>query len=213
MTIKRYLVGRTYNVRRKVSVSKESLSTQEGASILFDCFREIGQSTTIEGRIAPAVSWSTATLERAQMPNDPNAPIYSEHDWLRANERRTAEWYAIKILQSVSFLRTFIQRGDANLAADVALDVAEIVTEGKFIFGYFGRNASEGGNAKAADVRPEAEARILECRRQATKLWRDHPDWTASDVARHIKVAGATGKPLSAGYVRKKIADLRSKKR
>jgi hypothetical protein len=209
MTIRRYKVGKTYNARERVSVSGESLNTKEGAEALSEAFREMAKSTTVEGRIAPAVRWSTATLERAEMPLDPNAAIYANPDWRRRNERQSAEWYAIRILRSAKFMHMFIARGDASLAADFTLNLAEAATEGKFLFGYFGRNASNGGKTKAEDAQEEVGARMLECRRQATKLWRRHPDWSSQEVARHIKVLGAKGRLLSVGHVRKKIADLK----
>jgi hypothetical protein len=207
MAVERYQVGKNaYNRRERVSIGMGA----EDAEALRDAFVELAKWTTPEKRIAPAVAWATAILEQKNMPFDPNAWCYSDSDkdWRRKNERRSAEWYAITILQTAEWMRQMIDKGDARMAADFGLDLGELIAEGRFILGALAGTAARGGKEKAANAREKVESRIAECRRQAVALWRRHRDSSATEVARNIKNVR-----LAPSYIRKKITDLDPKKR
>ena len=208
MAVERYTVGKNaYNKRERISVGMGA----EDA----DALREVlsGPWAIAEARLEPAVQWAKATLARKGMPLDPNAWCYAEEAWRRKNERCSAEWYAITILDNADWLRRMIEKGDARMAADFALDLGELITEAHFILEAFAGPPHKGGKKKAENALRDVESRIAECRRQAAEKWNQRPDRTASEIARYIKVMGPKGTPLAAGYIRKKIADLAPKKR
>jgi hypothetical protein len=211
MAVERYTVGKNaYNKRERISVGMGA----EDADAMRDALAELARSPkTPEARLEPAVQWAKATLERKGMPLDPNAWCYAEKAWRLKNERCSAEWYAVKILHNADWLRLMIERGEARMAADFALDLGELITEAHFILEAFAGPPHKGGKKKAENALRGVESRIAECRRQAAEKWNQRPDRTASEIARYIKVMGPKGTPLAPGYIRKKIADLAPKKR
>jgi hypothetical protein len=64
---------------------------------------------------------------------DPRARPYGDPTWLRNNERKSLDWYAISILNTVQIVRKQIERGDVRLAVDLALDLGVLATEAKMI--------------------------------------------------------------------------------
>jgi hypothetical protein len=203
VTIERYKIGRKYTERHRVSVS---LNTPEGAQAIEDGLEAAAAAATVEGRIAPAISWATATLKQAGMPLDYNALVYNEPQWQRENARRSAVWYALKIIEAAHFLRIFVKAGDPQLVAQFALDLAELVTEARFIFGVVVRNAAVGGKeAKNSDKRHVQELQRAEWRHGAAERWQKNPKLSASEVARRID-------PARARTIRRVISDLKPAK-
>src|SRR5688572_27974613 len=102
MAVERYRVGRaSYNWRERASFGIGA----EDAKALRDALGELLRSPkTPEARIEPAVQWAKSTLEQKGMPLDPNAWCYAEKTWRLKNERCSAEWYAIKILENADWL-------------------------------------------------------------------------------------------------------------
>ena len=126
------------------------------------------------------MQWATATLQRGGMPLDPGAPIYSDRDWLRRGREQnaycSAAWYASEILETVGRLRTFRERGDIDLASNLALHLGMLATEARFLV-YMANNARKGGKEKASTsiAREQAAARIADWRSRAFEYWRENP--------------------------------------
>jgi hypothetical protein len=201
--VERYTVGKNrYNKRLRASYGMGP----EDAAALRDALS--APLAIAEARLEPALEWAISTLAQAGFSLDPNAWCYSDKEWRRKNERRSAEWYAITIIHKADWLRRMLEKGDARMAADFALDLGELITEAHFILGAFAGTAALGGERKAANNRAAVKGRIDECRRQAVEVWKRNSTLSASEVAAHIKNIA-----LTPGYIRKKIADLDPKKR
>jgi hypothetical protein len=199
MAIERYSVGRVGTKRQH---SKADFADSETVRTVMEEMAA-GGPYTVEERLADAERRATAHLQHAGMPLAPSAPPYGDPGWLRRNERTSLVWYAIKILNTVRFLRQQIERGDARLAADLALDLGVLATEARFVQA---RTEKQGQGGRAQ--REEAAQRHVAWRRQAVEIWERHPTWSASEVARLIaKDAGC-----SFQTVRQKIPDLDPKK-
>jgi hypothetical protein len=184
MTVERYRVGRaSYNWQNRISIGMGA----EDADALREALS--GPVAIAEERVEPAVRWATATLQQKNMPLDPNAWCYSDKDWRRKKERRSAEWYAIKILQEASWLRLMIEKGEARMAADFALDLGELITEAHFIFNVYvrqGMNAAAHTNSlKRQD--PERAARSERWRTLAAAAWEKDPTYGALAIAERIE--------------------------
>jgi hypothetical protein len=200
--VERYTIGRKYNERQLVDVSLENL-TPEGIQAIEQGLEAAAAAATIDGRIAPAVAWATKILQERNLPEDHNALMYSNAQWQRKNARSAPEWYAIRILQAAHFLRLFAQRNDCEMAAQYALDLAELVTEAKFILGVVVRNASHGGKAtKLSDKRQEQQLQHAEVRQKAVAIWSKRPSYSCRRVAKAID-------PMRIEAIRKIIADLK----
>jgi hypothetical protein len=204
MPVERYPVGRKYTKRNRIYISPESIDTEEGAAALAESLREMAKGATLEGRLASTIQWATATLECAGLPLDPSAPIYSDRAWLRENAYQSAAWYAITILETFGWLRTFRERGDTGLALNLALELGVLATEARLLK-YMSRKAVKMAQAKASKQREKAAEDLEKWRREADKKWDKHQLKSAADVARLIDRARA-------GTIRKKIADLKPPK-
>jgi hypothetical protein len=173
MPIERYKVGRLYTRRER---ARADFADPEAVREVMNDLAS--RDYTVEGRLADAERRAEAYLKRANMPLDLRAGIYGDSAWLRSNERKSLVWYAINILNTIRMLRRQIERGDASLAADLALDLGELFTEAKFIQELTGKQA-EGGRAP----REEVAQRHAEWRREAERMWERHPKWSTTRVA------------------------------
>jgi hypothetical protein len=122
------------------------------------------------------------------MPLDPNAWCYADKYWRRNNERRSAEWYAIKILHKADWLRRMIEQNDTRMAADFALDLGELITEAHFIFNVYVRQGKAGAaEAKLSDGHRARKAKREHWRARAKELWAGPPPWrNQTEVATKI---------------------------
>ena len=195
MPIKRYTVGRVYTKRTHAPVA---LTDLDGMRALMNALAS--SDPTVEGRLADAERRATAHLKRAKMPLDPRARPYGDPTWLRDNERKSLDWYAISILNTVQILRKQIERGDVRLAVDLALDLGVLVTEAKMIQ-YMASNPARGGKDKAAARRAAvAQDRAQWCA-EADRLWKPpRQKWGALAIAKLID-------PTRFETIRKVIAD------
>jgi hypothetical protein len=199
MPIERYPMGRSYTERE---YAKADFADPEAVRTVIE--EMMSRNFTVEGRVADLERGAIAYLQQEGMPDDPNSPCYGDPAWLRDNERWSLIWYAIEILKTIRLMRKRIERGDARLAADFALDLGVLATEAKFIQQRTGKQG-EGGRAP----REEAAQRHAAWRRKADKIWKRHSTWTTSQVARLVaKDAGC-----SFQTVRPVIADLNPNKK
>jgi hypothetical protein len=206
MPVERYKVGRRYTEREHTAAD---FADPEAVREVMESLA--ARDYTVEGRLADAERRATAYLQRANMPIDPSAPPYGDPAWLRANERKSLDWYAINILNTIRMLRKQIERGELWHAVDFALDLGGLAAEAKMIQ-YMASNPAQGGKTKASQDRRAVDDRIAIYRQQAEEKWRGNPALKASEVARYIK-GPKEGPRLAPNYIRKKIADLDPKKR
>jgi hypothetical protein len=183
MPVERYKVGRSYTERhhgRADSADAEAVRTlmEEMAA----------RDSTVEGRLADAERRAIKHLQGNGMPLDPNAPPYCDSAWRRENERKSLDWYAIEILNTIRILRRQIERGDARLAADLALDVGVLATEAKIV------QKRVGGSVRGADGFKASDRRLLD-KKARDEAWIEHAvkEW---------------GKPGRKNYGASKIAPL-----
>jgi hypothetical protein len=122
---------------------------------------EVAREGSLSGRIYFSECWAKATLERRQMPLDPAAPIYCDPVWRRQNERASREWYAIEMLRVVDSLVAMLKIDNAPFAAVFAWDLAQLVSEARFLK-YMTGNSSKGGRGKGPGT--AACSRTAKCR-------------------------------------------------
>jgi hypothetical protein len=198
--VEHYTVGRGYTKRQRVSVDFADLDGMRAV------MNELAASnTSVEGRLAGAEQRAIAYLQGKGMPIDPSAPPYGGSAWRRENERKSLDWYAIEILNTIRILHLQIERGDARLAADLALDVGVLATEAAMIQ-YNVHTATEGGRGnKASDRRREQRQAREQVRARAEDLRRRHPSWSVSRIARDID-------PARERSIRRTIKDIKPRK-
>jgi hypothetical protein len=195
--VERYTVGRGYTKRQRVSVDVADLDGMRAV------MNELAASnTSVEGRLADAEQRTITYLRGKGMPVDPSAPPYGDPVWRRENERKSLDWYAIEILNTIRILRLQIERGDARLAADLALDVGVLATEAAMIQ-YNVHTAAGGGrgNRESDRQREQHQAREHD-RARAEDLRRRHPSWSVRRIACEID-------PARERSIRRTIADLK----
>jgi hypothetical protein len=182
MAVERYRRGRSYTARHYASADLDD------PEAMLTVMEEMAASDpTVEGRLADAERRAMAHLAREKMPLDPHGPPYGDPAWLRENERRSATWYAVNILIVIRTLRKLIERGDARLAADIALDLGILATEAKMIQ-YMASNPAEAGKAKASAQRAEVERQHTRWLAEAGRLWAKPAKrkWGARAIAKEI---------------------------
>jgi hypothetical protein len=198
MPVERYTVGRVGTERTHAKADMDDpaavLEVMEG--------KAARGPFTAEARISNLERQAVAILKRNGKPIDPDAPDYADPTWQREEERYSLVWYAIEILSTAALLRRMIERGDASMAADVALDLGELVTEAKFIQVRIRPNR-KGGLAR----REEIEQRHEEWREEARQKWAKRPLASTTDIAG--KIAKPAG--VSLKTVWPVIADLKPK--
>jgi hypothetical protein len=105
------------------------------------------------------------------------------------------EWYAAKILKAIDFVRTLARRQGAESTAVQAVHLGILITTCILKFAWepaavsgqkLGRDASQGGHARAAKRRPVVEQRYTTWRKEAADIWAKNPSLSKSQVARRI---------------------------
>jgi hypothetical protein len=184
MPVERYKVGRAYTRRERVVITNPL--TPEDTKALNLPTESIHQpGPAYLWRIEPWLEWARWMLKGKGLPPDASAPIYFDKEWRRKNKRRSAAWYAVRMLLTARDLGLFVDRGDAAMAANLALDFGELTTEVRVIE-YKARNAAAGGKGKAAERHADVEQMRDEWRRAAAEIWSRHPTWSATAVAGRI---------------------------
>jgi hypothetical protein len=130
-----------------------------------------------EERIAAMEQGAKKFLEAAGLPVDPVAKVCYTRDgieWqgntlsaVEDEERLTLKWYSAKFLNDLRIARGAIERGDAELAADMGLTLGELATEIRIQFGYFTLTGADGG---------KAEKKIPPLQNWADQTVRQYPD-------------------------------------
>jgi hypothetical protein len=182
MPIERYKVGRKYTERLQTSADfTDPEAVREVMSAL------AASDHTVEARLADAERRATAHLKRIKMPLDPNACPYGDPTWLRENERKSLDWYAINILNTIRMLRNQIKRGDVELAVDLALDLGVLATEASMIQ-YIAGNTGRGGEGfKTSDMHSDIVRRHEAWCAEADKLWKaPRQKWGTLAIAKLI---------------------------
>jgi hypothetical protein len=182
MPIERYKVGRKYTERLHTSADfTDPEAVREVMSAL------AASDHTVEARLAGAKRRATAHLKRVKMPLDPNAWPYGDPTWLRENERKSLDWYAINILNTIQILQKQIELGEVELAVDLALDLGVLATEAKMIQ-YIAGNTGRGGEGfKTSDTLSDIARRNEAWCAEADKLWRaPRQKWGALAIAKLI---------------------------
>jgi hypothetical protein len=178
-----YTVGRGYTKRHH---AKADTADPEAVRTVMEEMAAAGPFG-VEGRLADAEQRAIAYLQG----KDPSAPLYGDPAWRRENERKSLDWYAIEILNTIRILRRQIERGDARLAADLALDLGVLATEAKMIQ-YIAGNTNRGGQGfKTSDKYQEVAAQHAAWRAQADELWKKKPRYGALAIAKLIDPARA----------------------
>jgi hypothetical protein len=200
MPIERFPVGRRYTRRIRVQIRGAALETDEGAAVLAETLRSMATTSTARRRIAVARCWAAAVLERVGLPLDPAAPIYSDRHWLKGNERRTLEWYAIEILDAAAWIERFRERGDTDFALTRALDLGGLVAE-------VGVIKAMADTARTGGTKPKEGKQELHqnWREKAAEIWARRP-------SRSVRRVSSLIDPDHWETVRKQIADLKPKK-
>jgi hypothetical protein len=182
MTVERYRVGRAYTKRLRARVE---LTDLDGMRAILEALAS--RDHTAEGRLDDAERRALAHLKREKMPVNPNEPPYADPAWLRDNERKSLDWYAINILNTIQILRKQIELGDMWLAVDLALDLGVLATEAKMIQ-YIARNTGRGGEGfKTSDTLSDVAKQHEAWRAEADKLWRPpRQKWGAQAIAKLI---------------------------
>jgi hypothetical protein len=182
MPIERYEVGRSYTKRQH---NRADMSDPEAVRTVMEEFAA-GGPFTVERRLEDAERRAIAHLQQAGMSVDPHGPPYGDPAWLRENERYSLDWYAINILNTIRILRLQIKRGDARMAADIALDLGVLATEAKIV------QERVGGSIRGAEGFKVSDRRILDKKArdeayisQAVKEWNKpgRKKWGASKIA------------------------------
>jgi hypothetical protein len=182
----RYAVGRAYTKRQRVRAATDLDGMRAVTNAL------AANYTTVQGRIEDLERRAAEHLKRAEMPLDLRAPIYGDPAWLRENERKSLEWYAFSILNTIRMLRKQIERGELWHAIDFALDLGVLAAEVKMIQ-YMASNPARAGKAKAALKKPAVKQSHAAWLAAADKL-RKTPGkkkWGALAIAREIDPARA----------------------
>jgi hypothetical protein len=177
-----YEVGRSYTKRVRTRVTDphemRALMTALAAS-----------DPTAQGRLADLESRAIAHLKRAKMPLDPNARPYGDRTWLRENERRSLDWYAIQILNTIRILRKQVERRDVWLAVDLALDLGVLATEAMMIQHKADHTSRGGQGFKTSDkILLDIPEQRVSWRVRARELWVENPRRKQTDVAKQIKL-------------------------
>jgi hypothetical protein len=159
--VERYEVGRAYTKRRRVRVD---LTDLDGMRAVMNALA--ASDPTVEGRLANLESRATAHLKHEKKPLDPNASIYGDPVWLRDNDRKSLDWYAINILNTIRMLRKQIERGEVWHAVDFALELGGLAAEAKMIQ-YMASNPAQGSKTKTSQDRRAVDDRIAIYRQQA----------------------------------------------
>jgi hypothetical protein len=176
-----YKVGRSYTRRQRIRVA---LSDVEEVRAVFNAI--VATDLTVNGRLADAEQWAAEHLRGAGLPVDPCGPPYSDPAWRRDNERKSLDWYAISILNTIRLLRKQIERGNIKLAVDFALDLGVLATEAKMIQ-HMTSNAELGcreflASDKLSDIQAEHAAWCA----RADELWATKKSWGAAAIAKLI---------------------------
>jgi hypothetical protein len=181
MAVERYKVGRSYTARQR---ARANLDDPEAVRALMKEMAA-GGPYTVEARLADAERRAIKHLQQAGMPLDPRHPSYGDPAWLRENERRTAVWYAITILNTVRILRKQIERGDVLAAVDFALDLGVLATEGRIVQERVGGSIRGGEGFKTSTRRDDKKVRDGAYIAQAIKEWNKpgQKRWGASKIA------------------------------
>ena len=194
MPVERYPVGRPYTKRHH---AKADFADPEAVRTVIEEMRA-ALPFGVEGRLADAEQRAIAYLQGKGMPLDRNAPPYGDPAWRRENERKSLNWYAIEILNTIRILRQQIELGDARLAADLALDVGVLVTEATMIQFVAGNTGRGGQGFKTSDKYQEVVAQHAAWCEQADEFWKTRNSWGALAIAKLID-------PLRAETIRKII--------
>lgn len=202
MPVERYKVGRSYTERHQAKADMadpEAVPTVMKEMMAHGCF-------TVDERIAVAERRAVAHLQQAGMPLDPNEPRYHEPIWLRENERKSLDWYAIRILNTIQILRQQIDRGDARLAANFALDLGVLATEAAMIK-YVAGNTGRGGQGfKTSDKYQDVVAQHAAWCERADEHWKTKTSWGALAIAKLID-------PIRAETIRKVIRNRKPRRK
>jgi hypothetical protein len=119
----RYEVGSGYTKRQRIRATIDP----DGMRAVMDALA--ASSPDVQGRIADLERRAAAHLKNANMPLDLRSPIYRNPAWLRENERKSLDWYAFSILNTIRMLRKQSERGELWNAVDFALDLGVLATE------------------------------------------------------------------------------------
>jgi hypothetical protein len=181
MPVERYQVGRSYTKRH---YTKADSADPEAMLTVMDEMAA-GGPYTVERRLADAEQRAMAHLRGEGKPLDPRSPPYGDPAWLRENERRSLDWYAINILNAVRILRKQIEHGDMKAAVDFALDLGVLATEAKIVQERLGGSERGGEGFKLSDRQHEKETRDKDYIERAIKEWSKpgRQRWGASRIA------------------------------
>jgi hypothetical protein len=169
--------GRRWNVRKK-KASPSKIDISPGVSKIFvgkgitcrsgvvlsfpeaasEAPKYLAGDYSFEGRIAVLERGAKKILEDAGLPSDPAAEVRYKRDGIEwrgqalgavaDEERLTLKWYAAKFLNELRITRAAIERGEAALAANLALTLGELATEVRIQFGFFAQTGASGGKKK-----------------------------------------------------------------
>jgi hypothetical protein len=198
MPIKREKRGRGYIVARHFVVDGEL--TPEETRELDERRATMAAALSLEGKITTAWTGATAELERAEMPTDPNDPMYSS-EWCRANERRSRAWFAVMILRSIHNWAACRDRGDWDGAEAECMAIGALVAQMAIVDHMLDGQSRGGQGAKTSDARLDVEQEHERWLTEARRLRDLHPKWSARRVAGHIS-------PTRPERARKVIAPL-----
>jgi hypothetical protein len=192
--VERYLVGRRYTRRERVGADCSDLDGMRAV------MNAIASAQTVQRRLADLERRATAHLERAKMPLDPKGKIYGDAAWLRDNERKSLDWYAFNIVNTIRLLRVQIERGEVWNAVDFALELGGLAAEAEKIQYHTAITRRGGRGFRASDKLKDAATRHAEWRALADEHWRRNPSWGAAAIAKEID-------PKRARTVRRIIRD------
>jgi hypothetical protein len=200
MPIVRVERGRGYTKRAYLRVEGEL--TADDVRRLDRATADMRLAIPLEGKLTKSEHAARTQLTCSGLPLDPYDPLYSD-DWMRRNERRSLDWYAVRLLRVILLWRDHLEKGDVENAMAECFVLGELVNEAKMVVHMVGGQSRGGEGAKGTDERLKQQKERERLQAEAEKIWKRHPDWSKTAVA--ARVSKLDGVSASIRTIRREI--------